>query len=76
MALGTKNRITHNAALCRDHLRKGHKDKLALVNQFIAEIEGGEGDAGWNQFTDLKRSEREMLQRAEEALFKWLNPPA
>lgn len=74
MALGTKNRITHNAALCREHLRKSHHDKIALVNEFIAEIEGSQGDTAWNQFTDLKRSEREMLQRAEEALLKWLNP--
>ncbi len=74
MALGTKNRLIHNATLCRDQLRKGHGDKLALVNEFIAEIEGGEGDAPWNQFTDSKRSEPEMLQRVEAAFGKWLNP--
>ena len=74
MALGTQNRIRHNAALCRDHLRKGHQDKLALVNEFISDMEASEGDSGWNQFTDLKRSEREMLQRAENAFLKWLNP--
>jgi hypothetical protein len=74
MVLGTQNRILHNAALCCDHLLKGHQDKLALVNEFISEMEGSEGDAGWNQFTDLKRSEREMLQRVEVAFMKWLNP--
>lgn len=74
MALGTKNRITHNATLCREHLRKSHHDKTALVTEFIAEIEGSQGDASWNQFTDLKRSDREMLQRVEEAFLKWLNP--
>ena len=74
MALGTKNRIAHNAALCREHLRKGHPDKLALVNEFIADTEDREGDARWNQFTDLKRSDHEMLQRVEAAFLKWLNP--
>ena len=74
MALGTKHRIAHNATLCREHLRNGQADKLGLVNEFIAEIEGSEGDAKWNQFTDLKRSEREMLQRVEDAFLKWLNP--
>jgi hypothetical protein len=44
------------------------------VNEFIAEIQGSEGDAQWNQFTDLKRSGREMLQRVDEAFLKWLNP--
>lgn len=74
MALGTKHRLTQNAAHCRDHLRKAHADKLALVNEFIAEIHGSEGDAQWNQFTDLKRSGSEMLQRVDEAFLKWLNP--
>jgi len=74
MGLGTKNRLTQNAALCREHLRTAHPDKLALVNEFIAEIQGSEGDARWNQFTDLKGSGREMLQRVDEAFLKWLNP--
>lgn len=74
MALGTKNRIAHDAVLCREHLRKAHRASLALVEEFIAEIEGGEGDAPWSQFTDLKRSEREMLQRAEAAFVQWLKP--
>jgi len=74
MALGTKHRLTQNAAHCREYLRKTHADKLALVNEFISEIQGGEGDAQWNQFTDLKRSGREMLQRVDEAFLKWLNP--
>ena len=42
MALRTKNRIAHNAALCREHLRKGHPDQFALVNEFIAETEARE----------------------------------
>jgi hypothetical protein len=74
MALGTKNRIAHEAALCREHLRKAHHEQLALVDEFIAEIERGLGDTPWSQFTDLKRSEREMLQRADAAFVKWLNP--
>ena len=74
MGLGTKNRITQSATLCREHLRTTHPDKLALVNEFIAEIQGSEGDAMWSQFTDMKRSDSEMLQRAGDAFLKWLNP--
>ncbi len=74
MSLGTRNRLIHNATLCGDHLRKGHGDKLALVNEFIAEIEREEAAAAWNRFTDLKRSEREMLQRVAAEFERWLNP--
>ena len=41
------------------------------MNEFIAETENGERGAAWNQFTDSKRSEREMLQQADEAFAKW-----
>lgn len=74
MALGSKNRLAHNAELCRGHLRKEHADSLALVEEFIVEIEGSEGDAAWNQFTDLKRQEREMIQRVDDAFQKWMKP--
>lgn len=74
MSLGTKNRMLRNATLCREHLRQSHKDMLALVNEFIAEIEGDKGDAAWSQFTDLKRDEREILHRTEDAFQMWLRP--
>lgn len=74
MNLGTKNRMLRDATLCREHLRQRHNDKLALVNEFIAEIEGDKGDAAWSQFTDLKRDEREMLQRTGDAFQTWLRP--
>lgn len=79
MNLGTKNRLNHIATACKSHLREAHPTKVALVNEFIAEIEGidgsGEGDvARWSQFTDVKRSQAEMLQRVDEAFTQWLNP--
>jgi hypothetical protein len=74
MLLGTKNRLVQNAALCREHLRRQHQHNLVWVNEFISETECRDGDVAWSQFTDLKRSEQEMLQHAEETLQKWLNP--
>lgn len=76
MNLGTKNRLNQIGTQCKAHLRETHPTKLALVNEFIAEIEGpGEGDASrWGRFTDAKRSPAEMLQRVDEAFERWLNP--
>lgn len=73
MALGTKNRLHETGVACKAHLREQHGDKLELVNEFIAEIEGSDHDlAAWNQFTDLRRDRSEMLQRAEAAFQTWL----
>lgn len=75
MSLGTKNRLAQTATRCREYLRQTHGDKLELVNEFIAEMEGPDRDAGqWNKLTDLKRNESEMLQRVEESFQRWLNP--
>lgn len=73
MSLGTKNRLNQTALTCKAHLRDRHKDKLALVEEFIREIEGTDSTR-WNQFTDLKRSDVEMLGRVDAAFEKWLNP--
>lgn len=73
MGLGTKNRLQQIAAACTAHLRERHTDKLALVEEFITEIEGAD-PTRWSQFTDLKRSDAEMLQRVDAAFEKWLNP--
>jgi len=40
MALGTKNRQKQTADICKQHLRQKYPDKLALVEEFIVEIEG------------------------------------
>ena len=74
MGLGTKNRLQQNAADCTAYLREQHHDKAALVMEFIAEIEGRDEDATrWNQFTDVRRSRAEMLQRVEAAFQAWLS---
>jgi hypothetical protein len=73
MSLGTKNRLQQIATACKAHLRERHPDKLALVEEFITEIEGGD-PTRWSQFTDLKRSDAEMRARVDEAFEKWLNP--
>jgi hypothetical protein len=75
MALGTKNRLHETGIACKTHLREQHSDKLELVNEFIAEIEGTGAKAdltSWNQFSDLRRNQAEMLQRAEAAFQVWL----
>lgn len=79
MNLGTKNRLNQIATVCKAHLHEANPTKVALVNEFITEIEGtdgtGEGDiTRWSQFTDVKRSQAEMLQRVDEAFARWLNP--
>jgi len=73
MSLGTKNRLQQVATACKTHLRERHADKLALVEEFILEIEGDD-PTRWAQFTDLKRDHREMLARADAAFLKWLDP--
>ena len=74
MGKGTKNRLQQNATDCKAYLREQHADKLALVLEFIAEIEGRDEDATrWSQFSDVKHSRTEMLQRAEAAFQAWLS---
>ncbi len=75
MALGTKNRLLETGVTCKTHLREQHSDKLELVNEFIAEIEGTGSKqdlTAWNQFSDLRRNQAEMVQRAEAAFQTWL----
>jgi hypothetical protein len=73
MSVGTKNRLQQIGIDCKAHLRTHHADKLALVNEFIAEIEGPD-PTRWSQFTDLKRDSAEMRRRLDAAFEKWLNP--
>jgi len=75
MGLGTKNRQKQTADICKQHLREKYRDKLALVEEFIAEIEGAlkNGDVTrWGQFTDIKDLKKEMLQRIEVRFENWL----
>lgn len=75
MGLGTKNRQKQIADLCQEHLRSTHKEQLALVEEFISEFESGEeAPACWSRFCDLKRDNREMLERLEAHFQSWLNP--
>lgn len=77
MSIGTKNRLNQTGITCKAHLREQHAQHGALVEEFIAEIEGtgkSHDPANWSQFTDAKRSATEMLQRVDEAFEAWLNP--
>ena len=77
MGLGTKNRQKQTAELCKQHLRKKYPDKLALVDEFIVEIEGPPKNCDvtrWGQFTDIKGIEKEKFQRLEIHFENWLNP--
>jgi hypothetical protein len=77
MSLGTKHRQQQTADVCKQHLRDEHKDKLSLVNEFIAEFEGtgkNQDILCWSLFTDAKQDNTEMLQRLDEHFEKWLNP--
>jgi hypothetical protein len=77
MSLGTKHRQQQTADLCKQHLRDKQKDKLSLVNEFIAEFEGtgkSQDILRWSLFTDAKQDNTEMLQRLDEHFERWLNP--
>ena len=77
MALGTKNRQKQTAELCKRHLREKYPDKLALVEEFIVEIEGPPQNCDvtpWGQFTDIEGVKKEMLRRLEGKFENWLNP--
>ena len=62
---------------CKQHLREKYADKLALVEEFIVEIEGPPQNydlTRWGQFTDIKDIKKEMFQRLDARFEKWLNP--
>lgn len=75
MSLGTKNRLAQTASRCREYLRETHHDQLELVNEFISDMEGDDRDVGaWSKLADLKRSDKELIQRVEDQFQQWLNP--
>jgi len=77
MALGTKNRQTETSQVCKQHLREEHRDKLALVEEFIVEIEGAGKNhdvARWLRFSDASWKNGEMLKRLDREFEAWLNP--
>ena len=77
MPLGTKNRQKQTAAICKLHLHLKYKDRPALVEEFIQEIEGTGKDQNithWGLLTDESHDNEEMLKRLDEAFEKWLNP--
>jgi hypothetical protein len=77
MALGTKNRQSETAQVCREHLRENHRDNLALVEEFIVEIEGAgknHDPAQWLRFSDASWKNSEMLKRLDREFEAWLNP--
>ena len=77
MSLGTKNRQTQTAELCKQHLRDKYSDKLNLVEEYIREVEGigKERDiTRWGSFTDIKGISDETIKRVDETFEQWLNP--
>jgi hypothetical protein len=77
MSLGTKNRQKQTAQLCKEHLRQKYPDKLALVEDFIVEIEGPpvtRDVTRWSQFSGIRDIKKDMLQRLEAQFEKWLSP--
>ena len=77
MGLGTKNRQIQTAEVCKQHLREKNHDKLALVEEFIVEIEGtgkNHDVSKWGQFADASWKSEAMLKRLDAEFEKWLNP--
>ena len=79
MGIGTKNRQSQTADLCKEHLRQAYAPQLVLVEDFILEIEGS-GKAKdilqWGQFTNMDRDLASMLARLDEKFNRWLNGEA
>ena len=76
MGLGTKNRQKQTAEVCKQHLREKYRDKLALVEEYIVEIEGTLKNCDvtrWSRCTDIKDIRKEMLKRLEIDFENWLN---
>ena len=76
MGLGAKNRQKQTADLCKQHLRQRYPDKLGLVEEFIADIEGllkNSDVTRWGQFTDIRDIKKELFQRLEAQFENWLN---
>ena len=76
MGLGTKNRQQQTADCCKEHLRERHPDKLALVEEFIVELEGFGKNLDltrWSQFADIKDIRTEMFKRLDSYFNRWLN---
>lgn len=79
MGPGTKTRQAQTAERCKEHLRAKFAAQSALVEEFIAEVEGLEPEVDvtrWGRFTDPSRSTEAMLQRLDAQFTRWLNGEA
>ena len=77
MALGTKNRQSETAQVCKLHLREKYRDKPGLGEEFIVEIEGAgrsHDAANWLRFSDASWKNDEMLKRVDREFETWLSP--
>jgi hypothetical protein len=75
MSLGTKNRQSQTAELCKQRLRDKYVDKLNLVEEYITEVEGtgkARDIAHWGSFTDMRGISDETVKRVEEGFERWL----
>lgn len=76
MGIGTKNRQSQTAELCKDHLRQAFASQRVLVEDFIVEIEGSgklKDILKWGQFTNMDRDQDAMFGRLDEKFNRWLN---
>ena len=77
LSIGTKNRLNQTGTTCKTHLREKYVQHMALVEEFIVELEGSgksHDPTRWTKFTDAKHSTSEMLQRVDAAFDAWMNP--
>ena len=77
MGPATKNRQKQTADPLQTASPGKYPDKLALVEEFIVEIEGSPNNCDVtrrSQFTDIKGIKKEMFQRLEIQFENWLNP--
>lgn len=73
----TENRLNQIRTVSKAHLRERYAGQLALVEEYITEVEGSgksRDPTRWSEFTDAKRSTADMLERVDTAFEKRLNP--
>ena len=75
--LAAESRQIQIAELCKQHLRRKHREKPDLVEEFIVEIEGtgkNQNLSKWGRFADLSRKDDEILKRLDREFEKRLEP--
>jgi hypothetical protein len=68
---GLRTGRKQTADICKQHLREKYPDKLGLVEEFIAEIDGPPKNCDvtrWSQFTEHQRHQKRDVSAARDSI--------